>query len=490
MQTIPTLPLAFESACTLARRIRQRQVSSLDLTDHFIQRIERMDEQINAVVVRDFERARRAAQLADAQLARGERVGPLHGVPITVKESFDVAGLATTWGAPAHACNIAREDAEAVRLLKAAGAHVLGKTNLPLMLGDFQSHNEIYGATRNPWDLTRTPGGSSGGSAAALAAGFSALDCGSDIGGSLRNPAHFCGVYAHKPTFGIVPMEGHSLPGVAPAPDLAVAGPLARSADDLALALRLLVRSKPLDAEGMRLSLPAARHASLRGLRVAVWANDPVSPVEHEIEQRILRVAEQLTHAGATVCEQARPAFDASAYRHTYVALVSAVSAAVASDQQYAEHVRHAAQLAPGDDSKWSNVARALVQDHRTWLQHDRERTRLRHVWQRFFADWDILLCPIMATTAFVHDTRVPALRTLHVNGVEQPYFQQVFWSSLATLAYLPATVLPAGLSKTGLPIGLQAIGAAYSDFSTIEFARLVGEAIGGFAPPPSLHSA
>jgi amidase len=489
MKTVPTLPLAFESACTLARRIRQREISALELTDDFIRRIERMDEHVNAVVVRDFERARCAAQQSDALLARGERLGPLHGVPITIKESFDVAGLPTTWGAPAHVGNIAREDADVVRLLKAAGAHVLGKTNVPLMLGDFQTRNEIYGITQNPWDLSRTPGGSSGGSAAALAAGFCALECGSDIGGSLRNPAHYCGVYAHKPTFGIVPLEGHALPGVPPVPDLAAAGPVARSADDLALALRLLAQPRSLDAEGLRLSLPAARHASLRGLRVAVWAGDPVSPVDHAIAERTLQLAGQLAQAGAIVSDRARPAFDPSAYRRTYVALVSAVSGAVASDEQYTQYQRHAAQLAPDDDSKFATVARALVQDHRTWLEHDRERTRLRNVWQRFFEDWDILLCPIMATTAFTHDSRAPELRTVQVNGREQPYYQQVFWASLATLAYLPATLFPVGVSTTGLPIGLQAIGPAYADFSTIAFAQRVAEAFGGFAPAPAFQA-
>src|SRR5262245_3274794 len=205
--------VAFRPAVDLARMLRSKEIGSLELTEHYIARIERLDREINAVVVRDFERARAAARAADARLAAGETAGPLHGVPMTIKDSYDVRGLPTTWGIPLFKDNVASRDAEVVARLKRAGAVFLGKTNVPFSLGDFQSYNEIYGVTRNPWDLGRTPGGSSGGSAAALAAGLTGLECGSDIGGSIRNPAHYCGVYGHKPTWGIVPPQGHALPG-------------------------------------------------------------------------------------------------------------------------------------------------------------------------------------------------------------------------------------------------------------------------------------
>jgi amidase len=227
--------LEYQSAVQLADALRAKRLSSLELTDRLIARIERLDTRLNAVIARDFDRARDAAKAADAALSRGD-TGPLLGVPMTVKESFNVAGLPTTWGIPEAKGFRARDDALIVSRVRAAGAVILGKTNVPLVLGDWQSYNAIYGVTRNPWDLERTPGGSSGGSAAALAAGFGPLSLGSDIGGSLRVPAHFCGVAALKPTHGLVPSRGHAPPGALALPrepDLAVVGPMARTVDDL-----------------------------------------------------------------------------------------------------------------------------------------------------------------------------------------------------------------------------------------------------------------
>jgi amidase len=428
--------LSMQSAAELARMIRRREIGAVELTRHFIERIEASD--LNAVVVKDFERALEAARRADA----ARPTGPLHGVPITVKESFDVAGLPTTWGLAAFKHNVAARDAEIVLRLRAAGAIVLGKTNVPAMLGDFQTENEVYGRTVNPWNPSRGPGGSSGGSAAALAAGLTALDVGSDSGGSVRNPAHYCGVFAHKPTFGIVSMRGHALPPIPPEPDMAVAGPLARSAEDLDLALDVLADR-----------LPAARPA----LRVAVWPTDPVAPVDDEIAARAQMLADRLVRSGFEVSERARPDFDPAAYRSTYAALVAAMSPG------------EPPRVDPMDDSKAAAFARAMSMSHREWIRHDVERRRLREVWRRFFAEWDVLVCPVMATVAMPHDPRPPMQRSITVNGAEQPYFDQVFWAALATLAYLPATAFPCGRSRDGLPIGLQAIGA--EDRTTIAFA-------------------
>jgi amidase len=480
-----TLPLGFRSAVELAGMIRSRELSSLEFTRYFIGRIERFDSKVNAFMVRVFEQSLEAAKHADAVLARGEAVGPLHGLPMTLKESFNVTGLATTWGVPGHKGNVATSDSDVARSLRAAGAHLLGKTNVPFMLGDFQSYNTLSGTTNNPWDPERTPGGSSGGAAAALAAGLTGLECGSDIGGSIRNPAHYCGVYGHKPTWGIVPMQGHELPTLPPAPDLAVVGPLARSAEDLDVALGVLAHADPLSAPGWRLELPPPRRTSLRGLRVALWADDAVSPVDSEVSGRVLQVAELLSRQGAVVSDSARPAFDAAAYRGIYVALVNSIIGSGADDAQYEANKQRAAAFPPGDTSRAAFLARSMVLDHRAWLQYHAERIRMREQWRRFFQDWDILVCPIMATAAFPHDHRPPHERTLKVNGEDQPYFQQVFWSSLATVAYLPATVFPTGPSRTGLPIGLQAIGAAFEDRTTIEFARLMAGELGGFTPPP-----
>jgi amidase len=476
--------VAFESAVELARRIRDKEVSSLELTLCFIDRIERLDDRLGAIAVRDFDRAIDAAREADLAIARGEVVGPLHGLPMTIKEAFDVVGLATTWGVPALADNRASADAEAVARFRAAGAHFLGKTNVPVMLGDFQSDNPLFGATKNPWDLGRTPGGSSGGSAAAVAAGLTCVDIGSDLGGSVRNPAHYCGVYAHKPTFGIVSMRGHAIPPVPARADMAVAGPIARSPEDLALALEILAGPDRLEGSGWRLDLPPPRRSSLAGLRVAVWSSDPSAPVDDEISERLQRAADVIAHRGGIVSDRARPAFDAAAYRRTYAALVGSAQGAILSDAEYEAHRERASRIDPDDSSKPAAFARALVSSHRSWLRWDAERARYRAQWRAFFDEWDILLCPTMATTAFPHDRRPVGERTVMVNGLDQPYFDQVFWACLATLSYLPATVFPFGRSPSGLPIGLQAIGAEHADLTTLALSRWMADEEGGFTPP------
>ena len=294
------MPIEFLSASELAERIRTKAISSRELTDLYIDRIERLDGELNAVVVRDFERARQAADAADQALAQGNVYGPLHGVPMTIKEAYDIAGLPTTWGVPAFKDNIAKQDSETVKRFKAAGAHFMGKTNVPLQLADFQSYNEIYGTTCNPWNTERGPGGSSGGSAAALAAGFCALESGSDIGGSIRNPAHFCGVYGHKPTWNIVPQQGHSLPGMLATPDIGVVGPLARSAEDLALSLEIISGPEPLVERGWKLELPPPRHTKLSDYRVALWPTDPMAPVATTIDPPTSKPTLSMTPSSST----------------------------------------------------------------------------------------------------------------------------------------------------------------------------------------------
>ncbi|MBW2282177.1 MAG: amidase [Deltaproteobacteria bacterium] len=477
--------LAFSNAGDLARKIRDKEVSSVELTDHFVDRIERLDGALNAVVVRDFERARQAARQADADLAAGVQPGPLHGVPMTIKESYNIAGLPTTWGLPIFKDNVAASDSQAVVDFKGAGAVFMGKTNVPLSLADFQSYNEIYGTTNNPWDVSRIPGGSSGGSAAALAAGLTALECGSDIGGSIRNPAHFCGVYGHKPTWGIVPPQGHSLPGMLAGPDIAVCGPLARSAEDLALALDVIARPEPLDRPGWKLDLPAPEKRSLADYKVAVWATDERCPVDSEIAERAVKIGDALARLGATVSDTARPAFDAALGHITYLNLLNSIMAAGIPPEAYAEAQAAAAQTNPSDLSEEAVMTRAAVLTHRDWLMSNNAREHLRYAWREFFDEWDILICPQMATPAFEHDHSEMMQRTLKVNNDEQPYFKQLFWSGLITASYVPSTVFPTGPSLTGLPIGLQAVGAEYHDRITIDFTRLLAREIGGFAPPP-----
>jgi amidase len=318
--------LAFSSATNLARLIQQKRISSFELTQYFIERIERFDKALNAVVVRDFERALDAARASDKSLARGNRLGSLHGVPMTIKESFDVAGLPTTWGVPAQRNNIVQVDATVVEHLKAAGAHFMGKTNVPLGLADWQSYNDIYGTTNNPWDTQRSPGGSSGGSAAALAGGLTGLEFGSDIGGSIRNPSHFCGVYGHKPTYGLLSTVGHNPLGVVSAPDLNVVGPMGRSADDLELALDVVAGPDRFRSSAWKLVLPPPRARTLRGLRVAIWPKEDSVPTSVEISDRVQEVAEVLARAGAVVSDLARPEIAPRDVHHTYLSLLGSAS--------------------------------------------------------------------------------------------------------------------------------------------------------------------
>ena len=365
-----------------------------------------------------------------------------------------------------------------------AGAHFLGKTNVPVDLADFQSYNPIYGTTGNPWDTSRTPGGSSGGSAASLAAGFCGLEAGSDIGGSIRNPAHFCGVYGHKPTYGIVPMQGHELVPHVPEADLSVCGPLARSADDLHLALDIMAGPADREVLGWQLSLPAADYERLKDLRVAVWPNEEMALVSSETAERVMMVAETLGKLGATVSDTARPDMDLVSANHNYQTLLISVTSAAWPKEAVEKAEKRVAELDPEDFSTDAVNARATVLSHREWIRTNFRREKLRNAWGRFFEDWDILVCPQMAIPAFPHDHREFHERTIEVDNISQPYFQQLLWAGMVVNAYLPSTVFPTGLSCEGLPIGLQAVSAPYRDHRTIEFASQIAREIGGFVPP------
>ena len=349
---------AFDSAIALARKLETREVSALELLDECLARIDRLDADTNAICWLDAQRAR--AQAASITEPPDER-RPLLGIPMTVKEAFDLAGSPTTWGVPAFAENISSSDSVVVERLKAAGAVVFGKTNVSVMLGDIQSYNSIYGTTNNPWNPAHTPGGSSGGSGAALAAGLSVLEMGSDIGGSIRTPAHYCGVFGHKPTWGLVPSRGHGLPYMVSEPDIAVVGPMARSAFDLEAMLRLLARPDEL-AGAVRYELPALAGRGLGDLRVAVWSDDEVAPVSREIAGRVELVAQVLRDAGARVDYEARPVSSAHSHDVYHRLLFAFIGAGEGTDEQYEERRRKAASLAAEDDSEKALELRCL--DH------------------------------------------------------------------------------------------------------------------------------
>jgi amidase len=480
----------YRTTTELVALLQARQVSAVELAERSIARIEAHDEALNAVVVRDFARAGAAAAEADKALARGER-RPLLGVPMTVKESNNLAGLPTTWGIPGTERALAAEDAVAVARLKAAGAVVLGKTNVPFMLMDWQSYNDIYGTTNNPWDRGRTPGGSSGGSAAALAAGYVSLELGSDIGGSLRVPAHYCGVFAHKPTHDLVPMRGTAPPGApllsVPANvDLAVVGPMARSAGDLALALDVIAGPDDADAVGYSLALPPPRHAALADFRVLVLDEHPLLPTAASVRAALAAIADGLAKSGCKVARTSSLLPDLALLGRTYTQLLlSFVSTDLAADAYQALQAR-AASLAPGDTSLSATRLRGSVLSHRDWVKADRVRTGIANRWRSFFGDWDVLLCPAMPTPAFPHDHSEINARRIAIDGKEVPYADQVMWPSIATLSGLPATAMPIGRSDDGLPIGMQIIGPYLEDRTPIAFAGLVERDFGGFAPPPA----
>ena len=448
------------SATELVEALAARRVGALELTDAAIARIEARDTEINAVVVRDFDRARDAARAADAALARGER-RPLLGLPMTVKESHNVAGLPTTWGFEGFKGFRACEDAVAVGRLRAAGAVILGKTNIPPFLADWQANNPVYGRTRNPYDLARSPGGSSGGAAAALAARMIPLEFGSDIGGSIRVPAAFCGVYGHKPSFDLVPARGHQPPGSEGAAGilLAVVGPLARTARDLSLALDVVAGPDAPDSTAYRLALPPARHARLADFRVLVIDRHPSAAVDAEIRTALDRLAADLEARGARVERHSDLTPDLAAAQEVYGQMLGILMS------------RNSPQPSTALANEWLALLDAQAQ--------------VRRQWAALFETFDVVLAPTRGTVAFPHEDEPDgSRRTLEIDGEPTPYFAQIAWPGLATLANLPATAAPIGMTRAGLPIGVQIIGPDLEDRTPLIFAELLEREFGGFRPP------
>ncbi len=475
------------SATELCDALARGEIASRELLEGLVDRLSRRNPEINAVVATNLEAARHRADAADRARTRGERLGPLHGLPMTVKDTFETVDMPTTAGAPELAKHLAERDADGVERLIGAGAIVFGKSNTPLYAGDLQAYNEVYGTTNNPWDLERIPGGSSGGSAAALAAGLTPLELGSDIGGSIRNPAHFCGVYGHKPTYGIVSMRGHipGPPGTLAAADLAVAGPLARSAADLRLALGVLAGPDGATSRAWRLELPPPRHERLRDYRAAVWLEGGPIPLAREAGEVFQRAADALGCAGVRVDERARPELDPDVVYGLYSRLVwGAMSPGLPGEQLEALDDEYAA-LRPGERGMLQDRVRGASGRHREWLVDHEARTRLRARWASFFERFDVLLCPIIPTPAFPHDHGPIDQRTVEIDGKRYPYWDQIFWAGLITVAYLPSTVVPAGRTRGGLPVGLQVVAPYLEDLTSIRFAELIADVIGGFESPP-----
>ncbi|MCA0242487.1 MAG: amidase [Proteobacteria bacterium] len=489
MATAPHEPHQWTVGETLAE-LAARRISAEELLDHHLARRAALDGAINAVVATDVGGARRAARDIDARRAAGAALPPLAGVTMTIKDSFEVVGMPATCGIPELAQHRPTRDADAVARLRAAGAVIYGKTNCPLGVSDHQSYNPIYGITRNPWDAARTPGGSSGGSAAALAAGFSALELGSDIGGSIRLPSHFCGVYGHKPSWGLVSGRGHIPPPpgvVAPPAPLAVIGPLARAAADLELALPLLAGAADDEAPAWALQLPPPRHERLRDFRVALWLD--AYPVDSAYAAAIERFAQALAAEGVAVQRLGQGPVDPAASHDTYLDLLFGVIGSGAPEAELAAYRAAAAGAPP--DSAAARLARATAQPLRQWVLQAARQAALRRQWAAFFESCDVLLCPVAMTQAFAHQTDdghgpVPQLaRTLPVDGAARPYLDNLMWPGLVTVAHLPSTARPLNERVGGLPAGVQIVGPYLHDRTALRFAALCDQAFGRLPPPP-----
>ena len=479
---------SFKTAVELSAALAAKKVSAVELAQDAIARIERHDGKINAICVRDFDRALEAARAADAARARGDNK-PLLGIPLTVKESYNIAGLPTTWGFPEQKDYVPPADALAITRVKDAGGVILGKTNVPVSLADWQSYNDIYGVTNNPYDLGRTPGGSSGGSSAALAAGYGPLSLGSDIGGSLRVPAFHCGVYAHKPSYNLVAVRGHTPPPVPPIPvdrDLSVIGPMARGAADLSLLLDVMAGPDPLDmGVGYKLALPAARHGALKDFRVLVIDTDPVMPTDASIRGTIETLAANLEKAGAKI-ERSSPLLpDFADSTRLYMRRLMAFLTAFYPPELYATLQTSAAALRTDDNSLTAERMRGMVQSHRDWVQDDGARARLRAQWRKLFESFDAVICPIMPIPAYPHDhSPLQEMRRIKVDGKEYVYTDQLSWPGIATLPGLPSTAIPTGFAPDGLPIGVQILGPWLEDRTPLRLAELIEREFGGFVPP------
>jgi amidase len=493
-QTDRELPLELRSARTLLALLRARKIGAVELLGLVLARVERLNPSFNMLVALDAEGALEAAKRADAA-PEGAR-GALHGLPMTIKDAWEVAGMTATCGIPPLAGHRPGRDADAVARLRAAGAILYGKTNVPTGAGDHQSYNSLYGRTNNPWNVERTVGGSSGGAAAAVSTGISALELGSDIGGSIRCPAHFCGVFGHKPSYGIVPMRGHipPPPGGLYTIELGVAGPLARSAGDLELALDVLMAPADLERKAWSIRLPPPRHHRLRDFRVALWADSRSFAVDARCIEAMQAYAEDLRGLGVTVDDTARPALDPLATHALYIAMLFSVFSAGMPDDALRQFADAAAGLPADDQGYPARVARAIRLSHIEFMHLAEERERIFRIWRKFFERYDVVLCPVMPTVAFPHDTTGDELghiaqykRTTLVDGKPRPYMDGLQWPGLVTVANLPATAIPTGRFIDGLPMGVQVVAPYLEDRTSLRFAQLAEQALGGFVPPPAV---
>ncbi len=467
-------------ATALLLALDGRRISSLELLDATVARSHQLQSRINAVVREDVEPARRRAREIDERRAKGEssaQIGMLAGLPMTIKDCLDVGDMPASAGDKAL-LGRAAGDAAAVGLARTEGAVIWGKTNVPVMAGDWQSYNSLYGTTNNPWDEERTPGGSSGGAAAALAVGATTLEIGSDIGGSLRVPASFCGVYAHKPTYGLVPQRGHvpPVPGTAAEPDLNVVGPMARSARDLRLLLSILAGGTVA---------PKAAAMALSGVRIGLWLEDPAFVLDGEVKAAMEGFAADLIADGVAV-ETIRSPIDGRALYDAYLTLLMPLIVAdmPPSRQAALRALRLPAKLVPGKPLWAMQVLKGTV-SHAEWLAANEVRAKIGRSMKGVFERYEVIIAPATPVVAFPHDHSPQTRRKLVCSDNRKiPYDALLHWVALATACGLPSTAIPIGLSGQGLPIGVQLIGPRGGDSKTLAVAEAIEARLGGFRPP------
>lgn len=453
----------------------RREVRSRDIVDACLEAIDADNGRVNAVICLDAENARTAADSADKAAGRGDRLGPLHGLPVTIKDSFDLSGLPTTFGYPAFAKNVQKSSAVVADRLTKAGAIILGKTNTPEGLRDWETNNPLFGPTRNPYDLERSAGGSSGGSAAAVASGFSYLDIGSDGGGSIRLPAHYCGIYGLKPTSGVVSPRGHSLQKHLRAPDGMAVGPLARSARDAALALQVVAGPDEAEAVAWRLALPEPSIARLAGLKVAVLLDHPACSIDAEYGRALSAFVDALGRGGAKIDNRARPDVDLERVELMFNLLARAeTSTGLDADQLAASQA--IAASADTSISAYERInARGALLPHREWLLLHEERLAIGLAWRAFFSEYDVLVLPAAASAApLLSRPGEVARRTIPINGGMLPVLAQHFWYAPASLCGLPSLVIPIGHLANRLPVGAQLVAARYRDRDLTRVGELV----------------
>jgi len=478
-------PLLFAGVSDMRNQLRRGAISSTDLLEMHIAQVERLDPILNAVVLRSFDTARQAAHNADKELAAGINVGPLHGIPMTVKESYDIENLPTTWGMGRFKRNIAQRNSSVVQRLLGAGAIVFGKTNVAEALADWQTSNELYGTTNNPWDIRRTCGGSSGGSATAIACGMSAIEVGSDIGGSLRNPAHYCGVFAHKPTYGIVPQSGETFPGTEAPADLSCNGPIARNVDDLCLALDVLGGPDGRSASAWKLTLPKPRPRRFSDFKVAVLQGGREFPVDESVAGAMDELASFLSSRVAELDTNPKLPSTLNDMFGLGVSLLRAATSSRVLPDQFDLQSTLADAIDQEDLSYGARMARGTTMTHRAWLEANEARQVMRRKWDGYFGSVDVILCPAAASTAPFHTALPRSQRTLSVNGSDIPEPDQLIWAVMSGVCYMPSTVVPIGLSADGLPIGVQIVSAEFNDLTCLAFAKLLEQSYRRFIPPP-----